>query len=193
MGKVILDITMSLDCFIAGPNDDVERLHEWIFRDALTRPVVRGGTTYGSNEVLEESFKTTGAVVMGRRTFDIGEGSWGDNPPFQVPCFVLSHDAREEAAKGATTFTFVTNGIESALTQAKAAAGDKHVGVMGANTAQQCIKAGLLDEIHIHLVPVLLGEGIRLFDHLGTEHIELESTRVIESPGVTHLRFRVVK
>ena len=95
--------------------------------------------------------------------------------------------------KGATTFTFVTEGIESAVTQAKATAGDKNVGVMGANTAQQCLQAGLLDEIKIHLVPVLLGEGIRLFEHIGTEHIELESTRVIESPGVTHLWFRVVK
>ncbi|SRR6266566_2028546 len=107
--------------------------------------------------------------------------------------FVVSHDVPEKVAKGSTTFTFVTDGIESALKQAHSAAGDKHVGVGGANTAQQYLKAGLLDEIHIHLVPVLLGEGRRLFEHLGTKHIELENTRVIESPGVTHLKFRVVK
>jgi dihydrofolate reductase len=110
-----------------------------------------------------------------------------------LPVFVLTHDAREPVTKGKTTFTFLAEGIESALKQAKAAAGDKDVCLMGANIAQQCIKAGLIDEIEIHLVPVLLGEGIRLFEHLDTEQIELQRTRVIEAPGVTHLRFRVVK
>lgn len=184
---------MSLDGFIAGPNDEIEPLHDWIFRDAVARPLVRGGTTFGDDEVLDEAFKATGAVVMGLRTFNIGEAPWGDNPPFQVPCFVLTHHAREKVAKeGGTTFTFVNDGIESAIEEAKAAAGDKNVGVMGANTAQQCIRVGLLDELQIHLVPVLLGQGIRLFDHEGTELIGLERTRVIEAPGVTHLRFRVV-
>ncbi len=108
--------------------------------------------------------------------------------------FVVSHDVPEKVAKGSTTFIFVPDGIESALSQAKAAAGDKAVVVGGgANTAQQYIQAGLLDEIQIHLVSVLLGEGIRLFEHIATSHIELESTRVIKSPGVTHLKFRVVK
>ena len=119
----------------------------------------------------------------------------GDNPTFHTPCFVLSATAQEKIVKeGGTTYTFVTDGIESALALARTAAGGKKITVMGgANAFQQYLKAGLLDEIQIHLVPVLLGEGIRLFDHLGPEYIELESTRVIESPGVTHLRFRVVK
>jgi dihydrofolate reductase len=117
---------------------------------------------------------------------------WGGSHPIHgVPVFVLSHHIPEEVPKGATPFTFVTDGIESAITQAKAAAGEKYVYVLGgANIAQQCVRAGLLDEILIHFVPVLLGEGIRLFEHIGTEQIELESTRVAESPGVTHLWFR---
>ncbi len=204
MGKVLLDISMSLDGFIAAPNDDPERplgdggqrLHDWVFGGTSDRTGTspRTSATDSNREVMDESFRTTGAIVMGRRWFDIGEEPWGDNPPFQVPVFVLTHHAREKLIKeGGTTFTFVTDGIESALEQAKAAAGDKNIGVGGANIAQQCLKAGLLDEIQIHLVPVLLGEGRRLFEHIGTEQIELETTRVISSPGVTHLKFRVVK
>jgi dihydrofolate reductase len=123
--------------------------------------------------------------------FDVANG-WGDNPPFHMPVFVVTHDAREELVKeGGTTFTFVTDGIESVLGQAKAVAGDKDVLVAGgANIIQQCIKAKLIDEIQIHLVPVLLGGGIRLFDQLD---VELGQSRVIESPGVTHLRFHVIK
>lgn len=195
MGNVLLDVSMSLDGFIAGPNDDVGRLHDWIFGSNAGRSGTspRTSATGSNGAVVDEAFKATSAVLMGRRTFDVGEGPWGDDPPFQAPGFVLTHDARERLDKGATTFTFVTDGIESAVEQAKAAAGDKSVGVMGAITAQQCIEAGLFDEMRIHLVPVLLGEGIRLFEHLGSQQIELERTRVIESPGVTYLRFRVVK
>ena len=186
MGKVALDKTMSLDGFIAGPNDDVTRLFEWY-----------GGTIAHAAEILGDPLTTTGAVVMGRRSFNIIDNPNGwvtpDGTSLPWPVFVLTAEAREKVTKGATTFTFVTDGIESTVTQAKAVAGDKNVGVMGANTAQQCLQAGLLDEIQIHLVPVLLGEGIRLFDPLGTQHIELESTRVIEAPGVTHLGFRIVK
>ena len=186
MGKVVLDKTMSLDGFIAGPNDDVTRLFEWY-----------GGKPTEVLRDLGDPLKTTGAVVMGRRSFNLIDNPNGwvtpDGTALPWPVFVLTHQPQEKVTKGATTFTFVTDGIESAVRQAKAVAGSKNVGVMGAHTAQQCLKAGLLDEIHIHLVPVLLGEGIRLFDHLGTQHIELESTRVIESPGVTHLWFRVVK
>ena len=132
---------------------------------------------------------------MGKRMFDEGEEPWGDNPPFRMPVFVVTHDAREELVKeGGTTFTFVTEGIESALNQAKAAAGDKNVNIAGgADTVQQFIKAGLLDELEIHLAPLLFGQGIRLFDRMGPEHIELENIRVVDSPRVTHLRFRVVK
>jgi dihydrofolate reductase len=183
MGKVILGTTMSLDGFVNDRNGDVSRLYPDL--DALRK-----------TEVLQESIHTTGAVVMGRRAYDMAEGDFTDYE-FQVPIFVLTHDAPEKAAKGENerlTFTFVTGGIESAIEKAKVAAGDKYVTVIGgANTAQQLIKKGLLDEIQVGLVPVLLGEGLRFFEHLGTEQIELERIRVIESPGRTDIRFRVVK
>jgi dihydrofolate reductase len=122
------------------------------------------------------------------------EGWWGEEPPYHGPVFVLTHHARGPLTKGETTFTFVTDGIESALEQAMAAAGGKDVALGGgANVAQQYLAAGLLDELQIHLVPVLLGGGVRLFEDLGPGHRELECTRVIESPAVTHLRYRVVK
>ena len=168
MGKVTSDMSMSLDGFIAGPNDGVERplgdggerLHEWVYGLASWRERhgLAGGKTDRDAEVIDESFKTTGAVVLGRRMFNLGEGPWGDNPPFHVPVFVVTHNAREKVVKeGGTTFTFVTDGIESALQQAQAAAGDKDVSVAGgANIVQQFIKAALLDEVQIHLVPVLL-------------------------------------
>ena len=126
--------------------------------------------------------------------FDNAKG-WGDDPPFHMPVFVLMHDAREKLTKeGGTTFTFVNDGIESALEQARAAAGDKDVSVAGgANTIQQYLNAGLIDEMQIHLVPLMLGGGIRLFDQVDPERVELEGTRVVESPGVTHLKYRVVK
>jgi dihydrofolate reductase len=143
---------------------------------------------------------------MGRRMFSGGEGPWeddpnadgwwGDDPPFHHPVFILTHHARKPVTKeGGTTFTFVTDGIEAALEQARAAAGDKDVLVGGgANVAQQYLRAGLLDELQIHVVPVLLGDGVRLFEnHLGSQQGELECTRVIESPAVTHLRYRVVR
>ena len=202
MGKVTVDISMSLDGFIAGPNDRPgngmgdggERLHEWVYDLASWREPhgLSGGQHNRDSEILEEASKNVGAIVLGRRMFDNAEG-WGDEPPFHMPVFVLTHEAREKLVKeGGTTFTFVTDGIESALAQATAAAGDKDVAVGGgANTIQQYLRAGLLDEIQIHLVRVLLGDGIRLFEHLGTEPIELEGTRVIDSPGVTHLRYRL--
>ncbi len=188
MAIVLLDMAMSLDGFIAGPDDEPGGLHDWFFPPS-------GSVTAGDAEVIDESIKTTGAIVMGRRTYDLGDKVDGFvDTPYRVGHFVLSHDVPEQVAKGGTTFTFVTDGIESALEQAKAAAGDRNVAVGGgASIAQQYIEAGLIDEIQIHLVPVLLGDGIRLFEHLDTEHIELERTRVIESPFATHLRFRVVK
>jgi len=154
-----------------------------------------GGQTNADDEELRQRFAPTGAVVMGRRMFDEGEEPWGDNPPFRMPVFVVTHEARDTLVKeGGTTFTFVTAGIESALEQAKAAAGEKNVNIAGgAGTVRQFIKAGLLDELEIHLAPLLFGEGIRLFDNMGPEHIELEPMRVVASPKVTHLRYRVVK
>jgi dihydrofolate reductase len=206
---------MSLDGFIAGPDmspekglgQGGERLHEWAvgtesFREAHGDS---GGEKSVDSKILEETLGAPGAVVMGRGMFGGGEGPWGedeawgdwqgwwgDEPPFHMPVFVLTHHAREPLNKGETTFTFVTDGIESALDQAKAAAGDKDVALGGgAKIAQQYLKAGLIDEMQVHVAPVLLGEGVRLFENLGPEHIELECTRVIESPAVTHLRYRV--
>jgi dihydrofolate reductase len=188
MAIVLLDMAMSLDGFIAGPNDESQGLHDWFFPPS-------GTVTAGDAEVIDESIKTTGAIVMGRRAYDLGDKVDGFlDTPYRVEHFVLSHDIPEQVAKGETTFTFVTDGIESVLEQAKVAAGDGNVAVGGgASIAQQCIKARLVDEIQIHLVPVLLGDGIRLFEHLDTEQIELERTRVIESPFATHLRFRVIR
>ncbi|MBI1881233.1 MAG: dihydrofolate reductase, partial [Chloroflexi bacterium] len=180
MSKVALNMSMSLDGFIAGPKVSVElpmgegglRLHDWLFNTSASEV---------DAEVEREILATTGAVVLGKRTFDVGEGPWGDTP-FPVPCFVLTHQAREKLVKKSGTFTFVTDGIESALQQAKAVAGEKNISLMGADVAQQFLRAGLLDEIQINLVPVLLGDGIRLFDQLDAEQIELERTRVIASP-----------
>ena len=213
MAQLTLNITMSLDGFIAGPNQTLdkplgeggERLHEWLFALASFREQhgLSGGETNADTTVFEGSLSATGAVVMGRRMFSGGEGPWeddsnadawwGDDPPFHVPVFVLTHHARETMNKrGGTSFTFVTDGIEAALDQARAAAGDKDVSLAGgADVVQQYLRAGLLDELQIHVVPLLLGDGVSLFDHLGGEPVKLEATRVIESPSVTHLRFRV--
>jgi dihydrofolate reductase len=189
MSRVIADVSMSLDGFIAGPNVGVEVpmgeggeiLHDWLSASGVDA------------EIARELSETAGATVVGRRMFDVGVGEWKDTP-YPAPCFVLTHEDREELVMKSGTFTFVTDGIKSALEQAKEAAGEKDVIVMGgANIIQQFLEAGLVDETSIHLVPVLLGDGVRLFEHVGKEHIELESTRVIESPGITHLRYRVVK
>jgi dihydrofolate reductase len=155
----------------------------------------RGKTESEAVEFQERLFKPIGAAVMGRRIFDLGVGPWGDNPVYHAPVFVLSHRPKEKVVKqGGTTYSFVTDGAESALKQAKAAAGDKDIRVVGgANVVQQFIKTGWLDEIEIHLIPILLGEGIRLFETMGTEPINLEQMSVTEDPGVTHFRYRVIK
>jgi dihydrofolate reductase len=189
MGAVVLHVTMSLDGFIAGPDVGVEnpmgvgglRLHEWLFNSDASET---------DSKILKEHFAAVGAVVLGRRTFDVGVDIWKDTP-YPVPSFVVTHRGRDELTMNSGTFMFVTEGVESAIHQAKAAAGAKHVTLMGADVAQQAISAGLLDEIHLQLAPVLLGAGRRLFEHLGTEHIELERTAVTASPYVTHLRFRL--
>ena len=146
------------------------------------------------DDLIGEAFERAGAVVMGRRMFDHGEGPWGDDPPFHKPVFVLTHEPREPLVKRGTTFTFVTDGIGSALERAIAVAGDKDVSIAGgAQMIQQYLKARLLDEIQIHIVPILIGGGVRLFDRLGTEPpIELEPMSVVEGRGVAHLRFRPV-
>jgi dihydrofolate reductase len=145
-----------------------------------------------SAELLREVHAKMGAFVTGRRTFDITNG-WGGNPPLGVPTFVVTHSVPQEWVYEGSPFTFVTDGVESAVEQARAVAGEKDVAVGAASVVQQCIRAGLLDEVHVDLVPVLLGGGVRLFEHLGTTPIELESTEVMEGSGVTHLTFRVIK
>lgn len=215
MANVILDISTSLDGFVAGPDQTLdeplgkggEDLHEWAFAAASWRESHgrAGGEDNADSKVIEESLAGTGAVVMGRRMFSGGEGPWeddpnangwwGDEPPFHVPAFVLTHHARQPLnMQGGTTFTFVTDGIEAALEQAQAAAGDKSVHLAGgATTGQQYLDAGLVEELQIHVAPVLLGDGVRLFDKLADDRPELEITRVIASPTVTHLRYRVLK
>ena len=213
VGKLRLDISMSLDGFVAGPNQSEEnplgeggmQLHEWAFDLAAWRKPhgQEGGEVNASSEVVEESLENLGATVMGRNMFG-GEGPWGanpwdgwwgDHPPFHMPVFIVTHHARQPVTKkGGTSFTFVTDGIESALAQARNAAAGKDVALSGgANIAQQFLKAGLIDEIQIHLVPVLLGAGARLFDNLAGAEIDLECTRAVEAPGVTHLRYRVAR
>ncbi|MEA2361772.1 MAG: hypothetical protein QOD71_917 [Thermoleophilaceae bacterium] len=217
MTKLTLDISVSLDGFVAGPEqtldqplgDGGERLHEWIFGLESWRAAhgLEGGESNADSAVVEESVRAAGATVMGRRMFSGGAGPWeddpnadawwGDDPPFHHPVFILTHHAREPILKeGGTTFTFVTDGIESALEQARAAAGEGNVALGGgASVAQQYLKAGLLDEFQLHVVPVLLGDGVRLFEgHLADAPVDVECTRVLESPtGVTHLAYRVVK
>jgi dihydrofolate reductase len=206
MGKVGTSLSMSLDGFIAGLNDSPEqplgeggmRLFNWYASGDIEYTMPSGQMTIkvspASAAMLQEMHSLIGALVTGRKTFDITNG-WGGRHVLDVPVFVVTHSVPEEwikAHRGAP-FTFVTDGVESAVAQAKEVAGDKIVGVGAASIVQQCLKAGLLDEIQVELVPVLLGKGVRLFDYLGIEPIELERTMVIETPDVTHLRFRVVK
>ena len=213
MTRLTLDISMSLDGFVAGPNatldvplgENGELLHEWIialksWRDEHGKT---GGETGVDDDVVAEHVAATGAVIMGRRMFSGGEGPWeddpnadgwwGDDPPFHVPVFVLTQHPREAAVKeGGTTYTFVTDGIESALEQARAAAEDRDVALAGgASVAQQYLAAGLLDDLQVHVAPVLLGGGVRLFADREGGALRLEPTRVLSSPAVTHLRYRV--
>ena len=191
--KVTSNISMSLDGFITGPNvrvgngmgDDGDRLHDWMF-DAKTET---------DAAIRDELYASTGAVLIGKRMFDVGFEPWGDPPPFGMPVFIVTHEAREPLPmQGGTTYTFVTDGIEAALELVRTAAGDKNVGIWGgANIIRQYLKAGLLDELQIDLVPMLLGRGIRLFEDLDPEWIELRRRSSIETPGATHLRFDVVK
>jgi dihydrofolate reductase len=183
MGNVIIGATMSLDGFMHDRKGDVSRLYPDL--EALRR-----------TEMLQEEIRTTGAVVMGRHSYDMAEGDL-TGYEYQVPIFVLTHHMPEEGVKGENdrlTVTFVTEGIQRAIEQAQAAAGDRHVMVVGgANTAQQCLRAGLVDEIRIGIVPVLLGEGLRFFEPLVNEQMKMEKTRVFESETRTDLWFRVVR
>lgn len=192
MGKVVLTFSMSLDGFIAGPGISVghamgvggERLHKWMFHEGPENSIDIG--------MAKELSAKVGAVVLGKRTFDVGLQHWEDTP-YPVPSFVVTHEKRDELVMKSAAFTFVSDGIKDAIHQANAAAAGKVVIVMGANVAQQLLKAGLADEIYIQLVPVLLGGGSRLFEHIGTAHIELTCDRAVNSPHITHLKYKVAK
>ena len=179
MGIIVLDMAVSLDGCIGGLDGEDVGLYDWYFAPTGNAPLV-----------IDELLETIGAMILGKRAF--GDDPAGFDTPYKVPHFVLTHEIRPSFARDGATFHFVNDGIESALAQAQAAAGAKAVCVAGgASTAQQLLNAGLVDEIQLHLVPKLLGKGIRLFDQIAP--VQLERTRIIESPGATHLRFRVVK
>ena len=196
MTKVFTQFTMSLDGFIAGPHDDVRRLFGW-YGSGDTNFAVPGTDmmfrmSRSSAEHLQREWSLIGAIVTGRRDFDVSK-AWGGTPPLGVPTFIVTHRVPQEWVKEGSPFTFVTDGVESALEKARKIAGDKNVDVGGSTIVQQCLKAGLLDEILIDLVPILLGAGVRLFDHLGVGPIDLEKIVVVDAPDVTHLKFRVIK
>jgi dihydrofolate reductase len=213
MSRLRCQISMSLDGFVAGPNQRVdnalgdrgEELHEWIFTlKSWREPHGREGGEEGpSNAVVARAIENVGATIMGRNMFGGGPGPWpaepwngwwGDEPPFHHPVFVLTHHPREPLVLADTTFTFVTDGIESALEQARAAAGGRDVTIGGgAQAIRQYLRAGLLDELLINLVPVLLGSGAPLFDDPRDADVRLELTETVAAPGVTHLFHRVVR
>jgi dihydrofolate reductase len=200
MGPVVVDISMSLDGFVAGPDDGLgqglgvggEPIHNWVMGGAWTydgeHPFAAEGV---DREVLDEAFRDAGAIILGRRMYDV-TGGWGDESPFDMPVFVLTSRGQPTRTVGATTYTFVTDGVESALAQARAVAGEKAISVGGgARVIQQFLAAGLVDEMQIHLAPVFVGDGTRLFDHLGGTLPRLEQLRVRESPNATHIRYRL--
>ena len=204
MGKVILNISVSLDGFVAGPNDSPENplgdgggaLFAW-YNSGDTPYQMAGNVppfkvSKVSAEYLRKATETMGAMVAGRRMFDIA-GAWNGHPPGEGPCFIVTHHPPQEWVRDGSPFVFVTDGVESAVRQAKVAAGGKDVAVASANIAQQCLKAGLVDEIHLDLTPVLLGGGVRLFDHLGVTPIQLEKLHVDDAPDVTHIGFKIIK
>ena len=215
MGIVRCSIAVSLDGYSAGPDQSLEQplgvggegLHGWVIElEAWRREHgMEGGVTNASSAVVEETVANVGAGVMGRNMFGGGPGPWagdppwtgwwGDEPPFHAPVFVLTHHEREPVPKeGGTTFYFVTDGIESALEQAREAAGEKDVLLAGgAQVAQQYLKSGLLEEIMLHVSPLILGDGTRLFEGIGPEEATLETMEVVESPAITHIRYRVTQ
>ncbi|MEV5865766.1 dihydrofolate reductase family protein [Streptomyces tendae] len=202
---VTADLAITLDGYVAGPNvtldnpggDGAEPIFDWIHTLASwrERQGMTGGEENRDSELMREWFDATGAVVMGRTMYDTGEEFWGDDPPFRTPVFVLTHRPRPTLVKeGGTTFTFVTDGIHSALEQARAAAGDRNVDIGGgADTVRQYLAAGLVDELQLHVVPTLLGGGLRLFEGPWARRRDLEQVRVVETPLATHLKYRFVK
>jgi dihydrofolate reductase len=191
----MLDISTSLDGYISRADDDPGPIHDWLFAgETPNRYNHAFKTSAESTPILDEMFETTGALVVGRRTYDLTDG-WGGNHPFPgAPAVVVTHRAPSSVPDGTTPFTFGTHGVEDAIDRARALADGRNVVVMGgARLARQCLMAGLLDEMQIHLAPVLLGEGVHLFDRFDGHDVKLEVTRVVPAPDATHLRYRVVQ
>ncbi|HLZ56975.1 MAG TPA: dihydrofolate reductase family protein [Ktedonosporobacter sp.] len=186
MGKVMFGLSVSLDGFIADKNDDVSLIFAWM-----------GSAMEQFHEIVGDALNENGAVIMGRRSFEQIDGEQGwvfpDGTAPDWPVIVMQSQARAPVKKGRTQYYFVTSGIQSAMAIAQELAGEKTVSLHGGSSVQQALKAGLVDEFHLSITPVLLGEGVRLFDHLGAKPIHLERIRTIESPGATHLSFCVVK
>lgn len=214
MGMLRFQITMTLDGYVAGPNQSVEhplgegteQLHDWATATRAFRELhgEDGGETGADDDLMREAFAGVGATIMGRNMFGGGPGPWGEepwtgwwgpNPPFHHPVFVLTHHPREPLEMdGGTTFHFVTDGPQAALELARDAAGGQDVLIGGgANAAQQYLAAGLVDEMELHVVPFLLGAGERLFDNLDDAELRLELVRTIGSPRVTHLKYRILR
>lgn len=204
MGKVAVELTMSLDGFVAGPNDSPDlplgeggqRLFVWYSSGDTELPLPGTDMVFkvssASAGLLRRQWANVGAMVTGRRMFDIA-GAWGGKPPVDGPCFVVTHEPPQAWVMPGSPYIFVTDGVESAIRQAKTAAGDKDVSVSSASIVQQCLQLGLLDEIQINLVPYLLGSGVRLFEHIGVAPIDLEITQVVPTPDITHLIYRVIR
>ncbi len=195
MAKLTFNMSASLDGFVAGPNDEVDQVFAWYFGGDA--PFQFPGAPFSfrvsktSAELLREATRTIGAIITGRRNFNL-TGAWNGNPPLGVPHVVVTHSPAKEWVKPGSPFTFVTDGIESAVRKAKDLAGGKDVAISTPSMMQQCLAAGLLDEINIDLVPVILGRGVPMFA-AGAGPYKLERTRVVEGMGVTHMQYRVVK
>jgi len=204
MGKVVFENSVSLDGFVAGPNDNPgnglgdggDALFSWYENGDTEFPLPGTHMVFhvskASADFLKEEWSSIGAMICGRRMFDISR-AWGGYPPGGGPCFVLTHNPPAEWVKPGSPFTFVTDGIESAVRQAQQAAGDKIVSISSASILQQCIKAGLQDEIVLDVAPVLLGSGVRLFDNLDSFPLGLQQISSVQGQGVTHLKYRVLK
>lgn len=200
---IFVDVAMSLDGFIAGPNasptnplgDGGTRLHDYVFALASFRERLGldGGESGEEDERVKHIFERTGAYVMGRRMFDEGEVNWPANAPFRAPVFVATHEAREPwVREGGTTFYFITEGVEKALERARAAAANKDVRVSGgADMIRQCLSAGVVDELTIHLAPIILGGGAALFDGMQPDELALDIASVHAAPNTTHLTYRI--
>jgi dihydrofolate reductase len=194
VATVVAEMSMSLDGFVADSSDGVEEVFAWYMSGDVPVPTAKPDFTFSTSEAsaaeIRDAFENVGAMLHGRRTFDLANG-WDGHHPMGVPAFVVTHNMPDGWPRPDATVTLVTDGLESAVEQAKAAAGDKMVGVGGADVAQQCLNAGYLDRIRVNLVPVLLGEGIPFFANLTGTPVKLEDPRVVEGEGVTHLDYRV--